>query len=294
MSARAEQFRVEVALDTAATLGEGPVWDERSQTLVWVDILEHTVHRFDPVSGTDRHRRLQAPVGAAVPRTQGGLVLALGLGFAILEEPSGAVTEIATVGRGDRMNDGACDPAGRFLAGTMVDEHTPGAAALYVLEPDGTVRTAMEQVTLSNGLAWSSDGGHLYYVDTPLERIDVFDYDVSAGALSDRRIAVDLADVPGRPDGLTIDAAGNLWVAMARGAQVRCYQPDGVLVHAIDVPAPLVTSLAFGGSDLSELYVTTGRWAASAADLELHPHAGALFRICGLGIHGLTAHRYAG
>lgn len=287
-------LRVTVALEAAATLGEGPFWDERTGILWWVDILKHTVHRFDPRSGQDRQWQLPAPVGAAVPREGGGLVLALGRGFGFLDEHSGELTELASVSTGERMNDAACDPAGRLLAGTMADEETPGAAALYALEPDGGVREILDQVTLSNGLAWSRDGKRLYYVDTPLCRIDVFDYDVVSGALSGRRTAVDLAEVPGRPDGLTLDVEENLWVAMARGGQVRCYATDGALLHAITIPAPVVTSLTFGGSDLDELYVTTGRWSASAEDLDRYPDAGAIFRIRGIPVPGTPAHRFAG
>lgn len=288
---------VDVVLDAGAQLGESPVWDGVTATLLWVDILGQQVHRFDPATGTDTVTHLPGPVGVAVPRISGGLAVAVGMAFGFLDEDTGALIEVAGVRRGDRMNDGACDPAGRFFAGTMTDAQTTGASALYVLERCGDVREVLGDVTLSNGLAWSPAGDTVYYVDTPLRRVDVFDYDVADGALSGRRTVVDLSDLgdaSGRPDGLTVDADGRLWVAMARGGAVRCYRTDGRLEHLVQVPAPLVTSCTFGGPLLSELYVTTGRRSMTPDQLCDHPHAGALFRVGGLGVQGLPSHRFAG
>ena len=289
-----ETSSVEVALDAAAELGEGPLWDDHTGTLLWVDILRHEVHRYDPIDGSDHSCRLPDPVGAVVPRARGGLAVAFGMRFGLLDEDSGQVSELARVHKGDRMNDGACDPAGRFWAGTMTDAQTAAGSALYVLEPNAAVHEALSGVTLSNGLAWSPSGDLLYYADTPLQRVDVFDYDVASGQLSNRRTVVDLADADGRPDGLTTDADGNLWVAMARGRQVRCHRPDGRLEHVVSIPAPSVTSCAFGGPSLTELYVTTARWFATPEHLSEYPQAGAVFRVDGLGARGLPSHRFAG
>lgn len=282
----------EVVLDARAQLAEAPLWDDVTGTLLWVDILAHEVHRLDPATGVDSVLSLPGPVGVAVPRRTGGLVVAVGMAFAHLDEETGALTELARVHRGDRMNDGGCDPAGRFWAGTMTEAQTTGASALYVLEPAGDVREVLGDVSLSNGLAWSPAGDTVYYVDTPLRRVDAFDYDVGTAGLSGRRTVVDLRAAEGRPDGLTVDADGSLWVAMARAGVVRCYRPDGRLEHVLAVPAPLVTSCAFGGASLSELYITTGRWSMTADQLRDHPHAGALFRVSDLGVQGMPCHRF--
>lgn len=286
---------LEVALDAHAILGESPVWDDRTETLLWVDIHRNEVHRFSPTAGTDQGITLGAPPGAVALRAGGGVVAAVGMGFGELDEDSMLYTEWQRVTHGDRMNDGACDPAGRFLAGTLTEGLIPGAASLYALEPTSRqAREILPEVTLSNGLAWSPDGTTLYYVDTVLERIDAFDYDVGTARLSARRTLVNLQNAVGRPDGLCIDSEGNLWVAMAQGRMIRCYDTKGRLLHLVRVPSPIVTSCTFGGPGLTDLYITTGQWPATTDQLSRYPHAGAVFRLTGTGSHGLPAHRFAG
>ena len=222
---------------------------------------------------------------------RGGLVAATGMGVALLD---GDTTEwIATVDRGDRMNEAKCDPAGRLWAGTLTNEHVPGASGLYRLAADRLIEPVLEDVTLSNGIGWSPDGGTMYYVDTPTEAVDAFDFDVATGAVSGRRRLVDLRDVPGRPDGLTVDADGAIWVAMARGWAVRRFLPDGKPDAVVDVPACKVTSCTFGGPALDELYVTTACFGLDERELAAQPHAGAVFR-CRPGVTGLPAFEYAG
>lgn len=278
-----------------ATLAESPVWDSRRGCLLWVDIDAGRVHRLDPRTGADSSTAVGVPVGAVAVRRNGGLILAAGRGFAVLDEKAGTLDWIWAAGRGDRMNDGKCDPAGRFLAGTLTRTQTPGAAALYQLAADGAVTTLIGEVSVSNGLGWSPDGSLLYFADTPLERVDVLDYDAATGAVGGRRAFADLRDVPGRPDGLTVDADGGVWVAMARwGRAVRRFTPDGRLDHVVDMPVPLVTSVAFGGPDLADLYVTTSRVGLSPADLADQPGSGAVFCLPATGSRGLPAGEYAG
>lgn len=273
-------------LTDRAKLGESPLWDSEHARLMWVDIASNAVHEFDSVTGRDRSARFDVPVGAVAHRAEGGFLFAAGMGFAVCEWPCVELTWLATVDRGQRMNDAACDPAGRFLAGTLAPDDS---AALYRLDR-GKASLLLEDVSISNGLDWSPDGHTMYYVDTPLERVDAFDYDVSTGAISARRTLVDLRDIPGRPDGLTVDAEGGIWVAMARGgAAVRRFTPNGRLDHLVEMPVPNVTSLAFGGSDLDDLYITTSQFGAGSGDL---PHEGALFRLSDIGIHGREPNRY--
>lgn len=281
---------VAVAVHRPAELGESPVWDEDGQCLWWVDITGGRLHRFDPENRRDESEPVGAELGAVALRQDGGLVAAAALGFATVGD-----TELQWIGKvesGRRMNDGKCDPAGRFLAGTLVDEETPGEAALYRLER-GSVTTLFGDVTISNGLDWSPSGELMYYVDTPQERIDVFDYDVATGTPSNRRTFVDLREVPGRPDGLTVDAEGAVWVAMSRGgAAIRRFLSDGRPNRMVAMPVPNVTSVAFGGRDLDQLYVTSSRHGLGERVQAAYPLAGCVFRVHGLGVCGRPPHRY--
>jgi sugar lactone lactonase YvrE len=281
--------RLEPVVDRAAGLGEGPVWDARDRVLLWVDIPRGEAHRFDPRTGRDEVIfRSELPVAAIAVRRRGGHVLLNGMDVIALNG-----TRLATADRGERLNEARCDPAGRMWIGTLTEDHVAGASALYRLDADGTLTRVLDDVTLSNGTGWSPDGTTMYYVDTVAETVDAFDYDVETGEISNRRVFVDLHDTPGRPDGLSVDVEGGVWVAMARGWAIRRFGPDGALEHVLDVPALRVTSCAFGGDDLTDLYVTTASDGLSAADREEQPHAGALLR-CEAGVAGLPVPAFAG
>lgn len=287
-------MRSEVVDVTAPVrLGEGPLWDPRRSRLAWVDILGETVHEFDPATGDDVvTARFTPPVTTVALHRDGGYLVAAGLDIGTWDGTAAEPQWIAAVQRGLRTNDGTIDPAGRFLVGTMVDEQDAGGAVLYQVE-HGEVRVALEGATISNGLDWSPDGATLYYVDTPLERIDAFDYDVATGALSGRRTFVDLSDVPGRPDGLSVDAEGGVWVAMARGGgSVLRFTPDGRADHVVELPVPHATSVSFGGDGLDDLYITTSQLRMTDADLERWPLAGALFRVDAVGVTGRPPNHY--
>jgi sugar lactone lactonase YvrE len=288
---------VEVALEAHARVGEGPVWDERTQTLVWVDILACVVHRFDPSSGVDRAVDVGQPVGTAGLRADGGLVLALRDGFATLSD-AGELTLIADVEKdnpGNRMNDGKPDPAGRFWAGTMAFDPKPGqgGGALYRLDPDFTVTRMLSDVTLSNGLDWSPDLRHMYYIDSMTQRIDLFEFDASDSSLSSRRIFIDIPREAGLPDGMTVDAEGAVWVALHGAGVVHRYLPNGQLDAVVRVPgAMLVTCPTFGGPDYRDLYITSMVHGLTADALAAQPLAGALFR-CRPGVQGRPPFRFA-
>lgn len=277
---------------TPAWLGESPVWDSRTGTLLWVDIPRGTLHRYDPSDGRDRViATLEVPLGAVAVRRDGGFVLAAGRGFWLLD--GDRLTHLADVhDRGKRMNDGKCDPAGRFWAGTMTADRRPGAG-LYCLDAERRVRPVLDAVNLSNGLGWSPDGHTMYYVDTPTRRVDAFSFDAETGTLSGRRPFVDLSAYQGNPDGLTVDADGGVWVAMARGSAVRRFTADGRPDQIIEVPAEKVTSVTFGGPDLRDLYITTSTDGLSEEQRRAQPQAGLVFR-ARPGRTGLPASGYAG
>lgn len=296
MTSSAREAVPEVVLDSHALLGEGPVWDDRTGTLLWVDILRGEIHWTDVETGSDRFVRTGELVGAVALRRSAGLVVAAGRRFARCDEGEGELVRLSPDVSDDpmvRMNDGKCDAAGRFWAGTMTIDRRPGAASLYRLDPDGRVKTALAEVTLSNGTAWSPDDATCYYVDTPLRRIDGFDFDVETGTLSRRHPVVELEEGAGNPDGLTVDAEGFLWVAMARGGAVRRYAPDGRLDRVVRFPVTTVTSCAFGGRRLDRLFVTTACVGRSERELYEQPFSGALFA-CDVGVSGLPSARFAG
>lgn len=283
---------LEVVAGGRALLAEGPVWDVKDGSLLWVDILRHEVHRCD--DGGDRVlARLEHPVGAVALRAAGGLVAAADMGVALLDEATGRTEWIARVDRGDRMNEAKCDPAGRLWAGTLANDHRPGASCLYRLDADRRMAPVLDDVTLSNGIGWSPDGTTMYYVDTPTEAVDAFDFDPPTGAVSGRRRLIDLRETPGRPDGLTVDAEGGIWVAMARGWAVRRFAPDGRPDDVVEMPASKVTSCTFGGRDLADLYITTACFGLDERELAAQPLAGAVLR-CRPGVRGLPATAYAG
>jgi sugar lactone lactonase YvrE len=284
----------ELFVDARARLGEGPVWDARSERLVWVDIEGQALHSTDPETGATTAQLMPMPIGVAVPRQSGGFVAALEDGFYAIDADGGTelIAEVDNRARGLRFNDGACDPAGRFLAGTMAYDFRPGAGSLYRLELDLRVSQLIDSVTISNGLGWSPDGGTMYYVDTPTTRIDAFDYDVDSGAISGRRPFVQI-EGEGRPDGLCVDIEGAIWIALWPGWSVRRYLVDGTLDAILPLPVAEVSSCVFGGSALDELFITTAWSTLSDEQRAAQPHAGSLFR-ASVGMRGLPRASFAG
>jgi sugar lactone lactonase YvrE len=281
-------------------LSEGPRWHEERQELLWVDILGRRFHRATLTNGGrpgrvrtmafDRH------VGAVAPAAGGGYVLAAGQGFIFVDE-DGSVREAAQPEAGHvdvRMNDGACDPQGRFWAGTMAYDESPGAGTLYRLELDGRCSTVLTGLTISNGIGWSPDGATMYLSDSGTGCVDAFDFDADTGAIAGRRTLVRI-DEPGMaPDGLAVDEQGDMWVGIYGGWAVNRYRPDGSLLATVRIPAAQATSCAFGGRDGRTLFVTTGRERLEDAELERQPEAGRVFAVTGLGTRGPGCAPYRG
>jgi sugar lactone lactonase YvrE len=279
-------MRIEQVTDVVTYHGEGPVWSARWGGLRWVDMLAGDVLSLRSDGAVER--RHVGEVAAAIrPRAAGGAVIGIERGFA-LEDPDGTIRTLGEVWPEEsiRMNEGACDPDGRFYCGSMAYDQRRGAASLYRLDPDGSVHIALGEVTVSNGLDWSPDGALAYYNDTDTHRISVFDYDTETG-LTGRRT---FAEVDGRPDGLTVDAEGGVWTALSDRGIVQRFTPEGVLDAVLDVPARKTTACTFGGPGLDELYITTTR--QGLADGE-DPSAGALFRAWP-GVAGQPVREFAG
>ena len=260
---------------------EGPFW--YGDRFGWVDIMAGRlwVAGFDGTTLTDpRSYDAGRPLGAAVPRAGGGWLLAAGSAFYGLDE-DGTVTPL-TDDLADaslvRMNDGKCDPAGRFWAGTMDYGEERPTGSLYVYDGAArTARTVLEGVTISNGLAWSPDHRTMYYIDTPTGRVDAFDYDESTGEISGRRPFAEVEG--GHPDGMTIDDEGFLWVALWGGGAVRRFDPSGRVAGTVHVKATKVTSCCFGGPGGTTLFITTSMRDLSADQRKAEPDAGRIFRV---------------
>ena len=302
-------LKAEILIPAAATLGEGSLWDGRRQRLLWVDILGQKVYIYDPETDTNIGYDTGSDVGTVVPRTPGKaaggadtLVVALRRGLGALNLKTGAVEIFANPEAAkpkNRFNDGKCDPAGRFWAGTM-GPHGTAEAALYRLDVDHSLHTMITGVGTSNGLVWSADHKLFYYIDTPTGRVDVFDYDLETGAIANRRPAVtpdpNAEATGGRPDGMTIDADGMLWVAMWGGATVVRYNPKtGAVLEKIDVPgARHSSSCAFGGKDMQTLFITSAKTGVKPEQLAEQPNAGHLFAVRIANTKGLPGLEYRG
>ncbi len=296
MPAGSDVAAVELVLDAHAEVGESPVWDPGRGELLWVDIPHGLVHRLDPVTGRDVSFPARQPVGAVALRATGGLVLAMRDGFGLLDaggERVRIVCDVEPDRPGNRMNDGACDGAGGFWAGTMALDETQHAGAVYRLAPDLQVQQVVADATIPNGLDWSLDEQTMYYVDSAGGGIDIFDHDPLTAAITNRRRFVDIPATDGLPDGLTVDAAGCVWVALWGGSAVRRYTPDGGLDAVVELPVSQVTSCAFGGADLDELFVTSAVEGLADEELRRQPHAGGIFRLRP-GCHGRPPQRFGG
>ena len=284
-------MRAEQATEPIATHGEGPHWDERGNRLLLVDMLEGDVLAMGEAGEITRHH--VGPVAATIrSREAGGFVLALERGFALADEEL-EVTEVldpVVPDAGVRMNDGGCDPRGRFYCGTMAYDMAPGRGALYRLDADRTVTTVLTGVTISNGIQWSADGARAFYADTPTGRVDAFDVDPGSGDLSGRRAFARIDPSDGAPDGMAIDSEDGIWVALWGGSQVRRYDAEGTLDLVIELPVRQVTACAFGGTDRRTLFITTSSLGLVPGD---QPEAGAVFRFDSP-VAGAVPHRYAG
>jgi sugar lactone lactonase YvrE len=269
-------MQAELLLDAKATLGEGPAWDAKTQTLYWVDILEKRVY-----ADTRILTQLDEFIGCLAPRKNGNLLLGTRFSFADLAPDSAQLTVLATLNElpTNRMNDGKCDPAGRFIAGTMDMNEKDPHGALYSFDGNQVTRL-LDGVTISNGLAWSVDHKTFYYIDTPTREVKAFDYDLATGQIANPRAAIRIPESLGWPDGMTSDTDGNLWIVLWGGAQVTKWNPNtGKLLEQIPVPALQSSACVFGGRDMNELYVTSARVGMSDADLKKYPLSGGLFKI---------------
>ncbi len=298
----------QLAISAGDFIGESPVWDGMGNRLLWIDHVKGTIHEAKP-EGAGGWREtgrweLHRHLGAVIPRAKGGLVVASGTEVLFLDE-KGDLTPFVSLDIDPnrfRLNDAKCDAQGRLWIGAFSMEFRP-EAALYRIDPDGTVTTALDGLTLTNGLDWSPDGSRFYLIDTFAASIDAFDFDAIEGTLRDRRTIVTIERGAGGANGLTTDDEGCLWVALTGGGEVRRYSEEGVLLQRVAISIPGATSCAFGGLDCRELFITSrsGRLPDFAASIGVPPQAmestgpeaGSLF-VCRPGARGRPPHAFIG
>ncbi|MGB0370836.1 MAG: SMP-30/gluconolactonase/LRE family protein [Opitutales bacterium] len=274
--------------------GEGPIWWKNS--LLYVDIEGHKIVSLDPASGEETTWEVGERVGTVVPTEGDDLLYAGDTGYVRFNPTTGEKTPLADpeaeLRATNRFNDGKCDPAGRFWAGSISLVKNPGTANLYCLDNAGELSLKIEGVTNSNGICWSIDAKTMYYIDTPTKSVQAFDFDLASGAVSNGRKIVDTeaCGYKDSPDGMTIDSEGKLWVAFCHGGVVVRFDPEtGKVIQDVKIPCVETTAVAFGGDKLDRLFVTTGIHKSLVEE-----DAGKVFVIDGLGIQGVPACAYKG
>jgi len=292
-----QQWNSTSVLDAKATLAEGPTWLEDRRALMWVDIDSCLVCLFDPASGANRTWKMPSHVSAVAATTKGDFLAATKQGILRLDLETGNITPLVHPEQdvsGNRFNDGKCDPLGRFWIGSISYQRTPEAASLYRIDGSLHVRKMLANVTTSNGLTWSLDGTTFYYIDTPTRRVDAFDFDGSSGQISNRRTIIQVPEAMGKPDGMTIDREGMLWVALWGGWGISRWDPNaGELLGFVHVPAERTSSCCFGGDDFDTLFITTARTGLDEVALSQQPQAGGIFAVKP-GYRGIASYRFAG
>jgi sugar lactone lactonase YvrE len=284
--------QIENVLATRARLGESPRWDAQGRRLAFVDVYNHWVHAFDPANVDDDHFDAGEVVSAVALAGADRLLLALRDRLAILDLKTGRIrpfTDVPLTPQETRLNDGKCDPRGRFWVGSLSDE--AGAASLYRCDPDGQVQRIETGLTISNGLGWSPDGKTFYLTDSPRRIIYAYDFDLDRGRLSNQRALVDFGAEPIEPDGLAVDVEGRLWSALWNGWALARFDSRGRPLERIPLPVQRPTSVAFGGDSLADLYVTSASVGLNQKEIERGVEAGDLFRVAA-GTTGLPEHSF--
>lgn len=250
-----------VYLHPGTLLGEGPVWNHFNDRLIWLDILGHKIHQYDPESGKFEIFQIGHMVSCLAPIDETRYVCASKGGFGILDlnnQQIKFITNPESAMKNNRFNDGKCDPFGRFWAGSMSMNHSKGLGALYCLDADFNLKQVLSGISISNGLAWSEDASLMYYIDSLAFDIAVYDYDNESGTISNRRTLCSIDPAKGAYDGMTIDEDGRLWVAVYNAGVVQCIDPlTGAVVSEVTVNAARTSSCTFGGKNMDMLFITT-------------------------------------
>ncbi|AMR34059.1 hypothetical protein A0256_22725 [Mucilaginibacter sp. PAMC 26640] len=277
---------------TNALLGEGAIWDHVENKLYWVDIEGCTFNIYDVGRNKNKVYNVQKTVGTVVPVNSNTVLLALEDGLAFLNLTDGTIAYQLSWPlheENKRFNDGKCDGQGRFWVGSLTKGQGTGSNKLYCVTPNFTITEKLNNLTISNGIAWSVCGNYMYHIDTPTSQVIKYDFDYHTGAISNPQIIIKVPPEDGYPDGMTIDANGKLWIALWDGFCVAQYNPEtGQLLQKVMVPAPKVTSCAFGGEKLDKLFITTASCEMTSEELAQYPLSGSLF-VADTGVTGVRS-----
>ena len=283
-------------LDVRASLGECPVWCSNDQSLYWVDISAPSLNRFDPATAINTAWKMPESIGSFTLRKAGGFVAALRSGFWLIDRDGRLERKLIDApydSTHHRFNDGRADAQGRFWAGSMNEKRDANTARLYRLDPNLKLSAMIDDIMISNGLAFSPDGRILYHADTPARTVHAYDFDETAGTLSNRRIFIRFEAENDRPDGAAVDREGCYWSALYRGGKVVRISPGGTLIGEYELPAQCPTMCAFGGPDLRTLFVTSARQMRDPEELARLPQSGGIFAMR-VETPGLPEPRFAG
>lgn len=288
--------RIECVAEVGNLLGEGVIWNGSEAALYWVDAYGKLIQRYHPADGKLESWPVDEPIGSLVFRAAGGIVAGMLSGFRALDLDAGTSEILIDPQPGDDilLNDGKCDRAGRYWCGSVVMSLDRPDGVLWRLDPDLRAHAMDRGFLVSNGIAWSPDDRVMYFADTRAETVYAYDFDVTEGRISNRRVFLDTTRTEGRVDGATVDGDGFYWCAMVHGGAVHRYDPHGRLDRVIELPVQHPTMCSFGGDDLSTLYVTSATRFLSPEERTAQPEAGGLFAIHDLGVRGLPEPLFAG
>ena len=291
-------IEIECVVEANDILGEGVIWNTEERALYWCDNLKSNIQRFDPTTKTHRVWPMPEEVGSFVFREKGGICAAMKSGFAFIDDLDDLtivyITDPEPNSPQTRMNDGKCDRRGRFWCGSMDATLKDPLASLYKLESDLSCHKMDENIICSNGMAWSPDDKTMYFADTRAESVYAYDYDIDDGTISNKRVFISTADMPGRADGATVDTEGNYWFAHIHDSKVLKYDAHGKFLQAVDVPVKQPTMCTFGGDNLDVLYVTSATRFMEPGEEKTQALAGSLFAVYGLGAQGIAEPFFAG
>lgn len=264
-------------------LGEGPLWIARLGCFFWVDIEKGNLHRYHLATEQLEIRHFPHRLAVVLEGQIGKLILGLDRKLVRYDWETEVIEELCEVESDltlNRFNDGKVDPKGRIWIGTLSTLFTEGAGSLYRIGPDLQPKVQLTNLTISNGMAWTADQRTFYFIDTPTKKIQEFAFDPKTGAIEFRRIAVEIPEGLGFPDGMSIDREGMLWVAHYAGSGVYCWNPStGQLLDKIELPVPHVTSCCFGGENLDLMLITTAQENLTADVLKKYPQSGDVFLV---------------
>ena len=288
-------FSAECIPNTKGDLGEGLLWDERNETIMWVDAFVKIINTWSPATKTLIERKYDSLVTSIAKRESGGYVVAAGLKLIVLNEnlDVAGTSPLEMPNENVRTNDGNVDINGNYWVGCFANDAKPKQGNLRRISPNLGSKVFLKDISIANGMDWSPDNKICYYIDTPTRKISRFNFNTKTSELEGELEAIDVSKYSGAPDGMCVDALGNLWVAFWGGGCVRSFSPTGELLAQVDVAATLVTNCAFGGADLSTLYITCALPSYEDFVKGDEPLAGSLFK-AEVGVQGRLQNNFAG